>query len=77
MTVNFVQRAALRGCATLIVALAGASALANDEPAAAILPPAIQQALQAAQVPASAVSMLVLPVEGGAARLSYDASTVR
>ncbi len=77
MTVNFVQRAALRGCATLIVALAGASALANDEPAAAILPPAIQQALQAAQVPASAVSMLVLPVEGGAARLTYDASTVR
>ena len=40
-------------------------------------PPTIQQALQAAQVPASAVSMLVLPVDGGPARLSQGAGTVR
>ena len=41
------------------------------------LPPAIQQSLQAADIPASSVSMLVLPVDGGPARLHLGADTAR
>src|SRR3990167_6465044 len=41
------------------------------------LPPAIQQSLQAADIPASSVSLLVLPVDGGPARLSLGADTAR
>ncbi|MES2089793.1 MAG: D-alanyl-D-alanine carboxypeptidase/D-alanyl-D-alanine-endopeptidase [Pseudomonadota bacterium] len=77
MTVNCSQLSALRVCATLICGLSGASALANSDITAADLPPSIQQVLQTAQVPANAVSMLVLPVDGGPARLSHGASTVR
>ncbi len=46
-------------------------------PEAWLAPPTIQQALVAAGVPASSVSMLVLPVDGGPARLSLGADTVR
>lgn len=46
-------------------------------PPAPLLPPAIQQALQAAGIPAASVSMLVYPVEGGNTRLSLGADVVR
>ncbi|CAH0347826.1 D-alanyl-D-alanine carboxypeptidase/D-alanyl-D-alanine-endopeptidase [Aquabacterium sp. CECT 9606] len=48
--------------------------VANEAPP---WPPALQQALQSAQLPADAVSMLVLPVDGGPARLSVDAASAR
>lgn len=41
------------------------------------MPPALRQALQAAKLPTTSVSMLVLPVDGGPARLSLGADTAR
>jgi len=41
------------------------------------LPPAVASALQASGVPPEAVSLLVLPVEGGPARLVHEADAVR
>ena len=89
MTVKRPQLLTLRACAALVCALAGLPALATEAslsaalppnaalPPSAALPPGVLQALQAAQVPASAVSMLVLPLDGGPARLSHEANTVR
>ncbi len=44
---------------------------------ASTLPPAIASALQTAGVPAEAVSLQVLPVDAGPARLAHQAQTVR
>lgn len=72
------RRAAHRLLAPLLM-LSSAACLAASEapPQALVLPPAIQQALQSAGVPASSVSMLVFPVEGGPIRLGLGEDTPR
>ncbi|MDO9005166.1 MAG: D-alanyl-D-alanine carboxypeptidase/D-alanyl-D-alanine-endopeptidase [Aquabacterium sp.] len=86
MTVSCSHRPAAPWWGSFLLALfwapLSAHGQAAPEPSAAPTaeppwPPSIHQALQATQVPASAVSMLVLPVDGGPARLSQSADTVR
>ncbi|RZI82018.1 MAG: D-alanyl-D-alanine carboxypeptidase/D-alanyl-D-alanine-endopeptidase [Rubrivivax sp.] len=82
MTVTCSHRPALGACHGLLAALAWASAPVHSATTAPLgllapLPPAIQLALDAAEVPEASVSLLVLPVDGGPARLSVGADTVR
>lgn len=80
MTVTCSHRPLLRARRALLASLIGTAAPLGSAQAAApspSLPAPIQQALQAAQVPASSVSMLVLPVEGGPERLNLGGDTVR
>ncbi|MDE2402925.1 MAG: D-alanyl-D-alanine carboxypeptidase/D-alanyl-D-alanine-endopeptidase [Burkholderiales bacterium] len=61
-------------------ALLARAAIAGALPPSALpsaLPDSVQQALQAAEVPPTSVSMLVIPVDGGLPRLSHQADTVR
>jgi D-alanyl-D-alanine carboxypeptidase/D-alanyl-D-alanine-endopeptidase (penicillin-binding protein 4) len=70
-------------CAVLALSLAtpalhAASSSTHIAPGTATdLPPALIAPLRASGVPASAVSLLVLPVEGGPARLAHEARVVR
>jgi len=82
MTVTCSHRRVARAFLALFLPLWSAASGAAGEapsppPQAPLLPPAVQQALQSAGVPSSAVSMLVFPVEGGPTRLSLGADTVR
>ena len=72
MTVTCSHRPAAPWLTALLLTLMSTACWAEGE-----LPSAIQQALQAAQVPTSSVSMLVVPVDGGSARLSLGADTPR
>jgi D-alanyl-D-alanine carboxypeptidase/D-alanyl-D-alanine-endopeptidase (penicillin-binding protein 4) len=84
MTVTCSHRPALRVRPALllpcVLALACAWNSAHAAPVAPLaheLPEPIQRALQAADLPSTSVSMLVIPVEGGPPRLSLGADTVR
>jgi len=81
MTVTCSHRPAIRARHALLASLIGAASPLHQAQAATLpsqtWPAPIQQALQAAQVPASSVSMLVLPVEGGPERLNLGGDTVR